>query len=57
MRFTAGFGLAAAVPSDLKQAVLLLVADAHAHRGDDSQRVMPPVVLELLNPYRLMRLA
>jgi uncharacterized phiE125 gp8 family phage protein len=57
VRFTAGFGLAAAVPVDLKQAVLLLVADAYAHRGDESVRVMPPAVLELINPYRVMRLA
>ncbi len=57
VRLTAGFGLAAAVPADLKQAVLLLVADAYAHRGDDSVRVMLPAVLELLNAYRVMRLA
>ncbi len=57
VRFTAGFGLAAAVPVDLKQAVLLLVADSYAHRGDESVRVMPPVVLELINAYRVMRLA
>jgi uncharacterized phiE125 gp8 family phage protein len=57
VRLTAGFGLAAAVPSDLKQAVLLLVADAYAHRGDDALRLMPPAVLELLNAYRVMRLA
>jgi uncharacterized phiE125 gp8 family phage protein len=57
VRFTAGFGLAAAVPVDLKQAVLLLVADAYAHRGDESVRVTPPAVLELINAYRVMRLA
>jgi uncharacterized phiE125 gp8 family phage protein len=56
LRFTAGFGLAAAVPVDLKQAVLLLVVDAYAHRGDESVRVMPPAVLELINAYRVMRL-
>jgi uncharacterized phiE125 gp8 family phage protein len=57
VRFTAGFGLAAAVPVDLKQAVLLLVADGYAHRGDESVRVTPPAVLELINAYRVMRLA
>jgi uncharacterized phiE125 gp8 family phage protein len=57
IRFIAGFGLAAAVPVDLKQAVLLLVADSYAHRGDESARVMPPHVLELINAYRVMRLA
>ena len=57
IRFTAGFGLAAAVPADLKQAVLLLVADAYAHRGDESVRVMPSAVLELINAYRVMRIS
>ncbi len=57
VRFTAGFGLAAAVPVDLKQAILLLVADGYAHRGDESVRVMPPAVLELINAYRVMRLS
>ena len=56
VRFTAGFGLAAAVPVDLKQAVLLLVADAYAHRGDEAARAMPPAALELINAYRVMRL-
>ena len=56
VRLTAGFGLAAAVPVDLKQAILLLVADAFAHRGDDSLRLMPPAVLEMINAYRVMRL-
>jgi uncharacterized phiE125 gp8 family phage protein len=36
VRVTAGFGLPASVPQELKQAVLLLVADGFAHRGDDS---------------------
>jgi uncharacterized phiE125 gp8 family phage protein len=56
VRMTAGFGLAAAVPQDLKQAILLLVADAHAHRGDDTTRLMPPAVLDLINAHRVMRL-
>jgi uncharacterized phiE125 gp8 family phage protein len=57
VRITAGFGLAAAVPQDLKQAILLLVADGFAHRGDETARPMPPAVLELINAYRVMRLA
>jgi uncharacterized phiE125 gp8 family phage protein len=56
IRLTAGFGLAAAVPQDLKQAILLLVADAFTHRGDDGQRPLTPAVLELINAYRVMRL-
>ncbi len=57
MRLTAGFGLAATVPQDLKQAVLLLVADAFAHRGDEGDRIMPAAVLDLINAYRVMRLS
>jgi uncharacterized phiE125 gp8 family phage protein len=57
IRITAGFGNAAAVPEELKHAILLLVADAFAHRGDDGVRPMPPAVLELINAYRVMRLA
>jgi uncharacterized phiE125 gp8 family phage protein len=57
IRVTAGFGLAAAVPQELKQAILLLVTDAFAHRGDDAQRPMSSAVLELVNAYRVMRLA
>jgi uncharacterized phiE125 gp8 family phage protein len=56
VRVTAGFGAAAAVPQELKQAVLLLVADAFSNRGDDALRPMPADVLALINPYRVMRL-
>ncbi len=57
IRINAGFGAtAAAVPQELKQAILLLVADAFAHRGDDTLRPMLPAVLELINAYRVMRL-
>jgi uncharacterized phiE125 gp8 family phage protein len=57
IRVTAGFGSAAAVPQELKQAMLLLVADAFTHRGDDGLRSLTPAVLDLINPYRVMRLA
>jgi uncharacterized phiE125 gp8 family phage protein len=56
LRITAGFGTAGAVPQELKQAILLLVADQFANRGDDASRAMPPGALEMLNPYRVMRL-
>ncbi len=56
IRLTAGFGNAAAVPQELKQAILLLVADAFTHRGDDGVRPMSAAVLELINAYRIMRL-
>lgn len=57
IRMIAGFGNAAAVPQELKHAMLLMVADAFAHRGDDGQRSLTPAVLELMNPYRVLRLA
>jgi uncharacterized phiE125 gp8 family phage protein len=57
IRMTAGFGNAAAVPQDLKQAMLWMVADAFAHRGDDGLRSLTPAVLELINPYRILRLS
>jgi uncharacterized phiE125 gp8 family phage protein len=57
VRMTAGFGASAsAVPQELKQATLLLVADSFANRGEELGRPMPPAVLELINAYRLMRL-
>jgi uncharacterized phiE125 gp8 family phage protein len=56
LRVTAGFGTAAQVPQELKQAILLLVADAFANRGDESVRPLPAAVLELINAYRVMRL-
>jgi uncharacterized phiE125 gp8 family phage protein len=57
IRVTAGFGYASAVPQELKQAMLLLVADAFAHRGDNEQRSMPLEVLDLVHPYRVLRVA
>jgi uncharacterized phiE125 gp8 family phage protein len=57
IRLTAGFGASASsVPQELKQAVLLLVGDGFANRGEELGRPMPPQVLELINAYRLMRL-
>jgi uncharacterized phiE125 gp8 family phage protein len=56
VRLTAGFGAASQVPQELKQAILLIVADAFANRGDESVRPWSPAVLELINAYRVMRL-
>jgi uncharacterized phiE125 gp8 family phage protein len=52
--FTAGYGDTAAVPAAIKEAVLEIVADLHAHRGDDD-----PVGVSgqaLLAPYRVFKL-
>jgi uncharacterized phiE125 gp8 family phage protein len=56
IRVIAGFATAAAVPQELKQALLLLVADAFANRGDEALRSFTPAALDLINPYRVMRL-
>ena len=59
--FIAGYGAAAQdVPAPIRQAILLLVAHWHEHRepvdiGAASVRV-PPMVGELLQPYRIVRL-
>jgi uncharacterized phiE125 gp8 family phage protein len=52
----AGFGAApAAVPEDLRQAVLLMVAHWYAHRGDEPQP-LPAGIAALLTPFREVRL-
>ncbi len=53
--FTAGYGDAGAVPVPIKEAILEIVADLYAHRGDDDD----PVGLTgqtLLAPYRIFKL-
>ena len=51
---TAGFGAAAAVPQDLKTAMLRLIAHWFEHRGDGET---PPLdVAALVQPYRDIRL-
>lgn len=52
--FTAGYGDASAVPVPVKEAILEIVADLHAHRGDAD-----PVGISgqaLLAPYRVFKL-
>ncbi len=53
--FTAGYGDAAAVPAPICQAILEIVAELYAHRGDDAVPVGRAGQL-LLAPYRMFRL-
>ncbi len=59
VRFTAGYGDAAAVPQAIKQAILLLVAHWYENReatiGGAIQREIPFAVEALLWPYRALR--
>ncbi|MBB5755282.1 head-tail connector protein [Prosthecomicrobium pneumaticum] len=56
--FTAGYGSTADdVPAPLRQAILILVAQWHAHRGAIEPGAAPPAAVEaLLAPYRLRTL-
>lgn len=57
--FTAGFGDAAAVPQNIKQALLLLVThwyEKREPRDDGSITAIPEAVSTLLSPYRVVRL-
>jgi len=53
--FTAGYGAASAVPVPLKQAILQIVADLYAHRGDEAE-IVSQTAQALLAPYRIFRL-
>lgn len=58
VRFTAGFGaLPAAVPQDLKQALLLLVAHWFENRGDGGAASLPLPAAEILSRHRIARLS
>ena len=58
IRVQAGFGAtAAAIPQELKQAILLIIAHWFSKRGEGDDGVLPMAVLELLSPYRMLRLA
>ena len=53
--FTAGYGDASTVPAAIVQAILRVLAQLYAHRGDDA----PPLddtTLSLLAPYRTLNL-
>jgi uncharacterized phiE125 gp8 family phage protein len=53
--FTAGYGGADAVPQPLKEAILQIVADLYAHRGDEAD-IVSSAAEALLAPYRIFRL-
>jgi uncharacterized phiE125 gp8 family phage protein len=56
VRFTAGFGNAAAVPQDLKQAILILVAHWFDHRGDADGALLPLTVNDIIRQHKIARL-
>lgn len=58
VKFTAGFGIAAtAVPEPIKQALLIIVSDWYAARGDVDAGEFPLSARSLLTTYRLVRLS
>jgi uncharacterized phiE125 gp8 family phage protein len=58
IRFTAGFGAtASAVPQDLKQALLLIIAHWFEHRGEAEGGSLPMSAIEILSRHRIVRLA
>ena len=57
IRFTSGFGSAgSAVPQDLRQAMLVIIAHWFQNRGDAEAHVPPLPALEIIGTYRAMRL-
>lgn len=55
LRFVCGYGNAAAVPSNIKHAILLRLTELYAFRGDDGEAPgMSPAVYRLLQPSRLV---
>jgi uncharacterized phiE125 gp8 family phage protein len=57
LKLTTGFGAtAAAVPQHIRQALLIIIADYYAHRGDETAGTIPLSALELLSPLKNLRL-
>jgi uncharacterized phiE125 gp8 family phage protein len=57
LKLTTGFGTtAAAVPQFIKQALLIIIADWFGNRGDGAGATIPISALELLAPYKNLRL-
>lgn len=55
MAFTAGYGDASTVPAPIVQAILRILAQLYAHRGDDAPS-LDDATLSLLAPYRIVHL-
>lgn len=53
--YTAGYGNAAAVPTAIREAILQIIADLYAHRGDETT-IVSKAGQVLLAPYRLFKL-
>ncbi len=53
--FTAGYGPASAVPAPIKQAILTVIADLYANRGDE-KALVGDTAAALLAPYRVFKL-
>lgn len=51
-RLTVGFGDAAVVPEDIKNAIFELVAHMYENRGDQNEMKIPSHVYELVNHYQ-----
>lgn len=56
VRFVAGYGVAAAVPAAIKNAILLYVGDSFANREARGEQLFDnPAAMSLLRPYKRVR--
>lgn len=51
-RLVVGFGAAGAVPEDIKNSILEMVAHMYENRGDQNEMKIPSHIYELVNHYR-----
>jgi hypothetical protein len=55
-RFTFGFGNKAAVPSEIRMAILEFVAHIYENRGDQNEMKIPPHILTMIEHHRRQKL-
>lgn len=55
-RFKLGYGNAAAVPKEIKMAILELVAHMYENRGDQNEMKIPPHIMTLVGHLKRMKL-